>query len=164
MPLQDVGKLTVGKFCDDTEISLCLKCVQHLDNVLMPKISQDLYLLPQVLDVLLAFAMFHDELHGSDLSSRLSAPLVNLQLSTASTRPWSCFSASTLEVIIVRHVLGLMYGTTRAVYLAERPFSNQINDVVILHAGPCESSLTVRITIRTTVTGDTNLAVRFSLI
>ena len=38
--------------CDDTEVRLGLKCVQHLDNVFMAQLPQDLNLLPQVFDVL----------------------------------------------------------------------------------------------------------------
>ncbi len=66
------------KLGDNTEVGLCLKSIQHQDDVLMPQIPQDFNLLPQVSDVLFAFAMFHNELHGSNLPSKLSAPLVDL--------------------------------------------------------------------------------------
>lgn len=68
----------MAKLCNYTEISFCLKCIQHLYNVLMPQVSQDLNLLSQISDVLLAFAMLHDEFHGSDLPCELSAPFVHL--------------------------------------------------------------------------------------
>jgi len=74
------------KFGDNTEVGLRLKSVQHQDDVLMPQIPQDLNLLPQVSDVLLAFAMFHDELHGSNLPSKLSAPLIDLHKTMQSVR------------------------------------------------------------------------------
>lgn len=74
------------KLSDNTEVSLCLKSVQHQDDVLMPQISQDLNLLPQVSDILFTFAMFHNELHGSNLPSELSAPLVDLHRTMQSIR------------------------------------------------------------------------------
>ena len=54
----------------------------------MPKISQNLNLLSQVLYILLAFAVFHYEFHGSDLPSKLSAPLVHLRSDILSAVPW----------------------------------------------------------------------------
>lgn len=69
----------MGKLGDNTEIRLCLKSIQHLNDVFMPQVSQDFNLLSQVSDVFLAFAMFHDELHGSNLPSEFTAPLVDLQ-------------------------------------------------------------------------------------
>ena len=68
----------MAKLCDHTKVCLCLECVQHLNDILMPKVAQNLDLLPQVLDILLAFAMLHDELHGRDLSCELSTPFVHL--------------------------------------------------------------------------------------
>lgn len=63
---------------DHAEVCLGLKSVQHLDNVLMPQLPQDLNLLPQVLDVLLAFAVLHDKLHGCDLACALPPAFVDL--------------------------------------------------------------------------------------
>lgn len=68
----------MAKLCDHTKVGFCLECVQHLNDILMPQVAQNLYLLSQVPDVLLAFAMLHDELHGGDLPSELSAPFVHL--------------------------------------------------------------------------------------
>ena len=67
------------KLCDHTEVGLGLKSIQHLYYVLMPQIPQNLYFLPQISDVLLAFAMLHDELHGSDLTSEFSTAFIYLQ-------------------------------------------------------------------------------------
>ena len=71
----------MSQFCDYTEISLGLKGVQHLNYVFVSKITQNLDFLPQVLDVFLAFAMLHDELHGRDLPCKLSATFVYLHMS-----------------------------------------------------------------------------------
>lgn len=73
--------LTMTKLCDDTEVSFGLKGVQHLNDVLMPQPSQDLDLLPQISDVLLALAMLHDELHGCDLTCKFAPALVHLHVS-----------------------------------------------------------------------------------
>jgi len=56
-----------------------LKGVQHLDDVLVPEVPQDLDLLPQVADVLLALALLHDELHGRDLAGAAAAAFVDLR-------------------------------------------------------------------------------------
>jgi hypothetical protein len=49
-----------------------------LDDVFVPQVPQDLDLLAQVLDVLLAFAVLHDEFHGCDLASAFATTLVDL--------------------------------------------------------------------------------------
>ena len=53
----------------------------------MPQIAQNFYLLSQVSDILFAFAMLHDELHGSNLSSELSAPFVHLRCTSQTALP-----------------------------------------------------------------------------
>lgn len=77
MRRNEVGR-TMAKLCDHTKVGFGLECVQHLNNILMPQVAQNLYLLSQIPDVFLAFAMLHDELHGGDLPSELSAPFVHL--------------------------------------------------------------------------------------
>ena len=71
------------KLCHHTEISFGLECIKHLYDVFMPQIPQDLNLLPQVPDVFFAFAMLHYELHGSDLTGKLSATFIHLQTTKA---------------------------------------------------------------------------------
>ena len=68
----------MAKFCDDTEVSFCLKSIKHLDDIFMLEVSENFDLLPQILDVFLTLAMLHDELHGCDLSSELAATFVHL--------------------------------------------------------------------------------------
>lgn len=68
----------MAKLCDHAEVSFGLKCIQHLNYVLMPQVSQNLYLLSQVSDIFFAFTMLHDEFHGSDLPCKLSAPFIHL--------------------------------------------------------------------------------------
>ena len=64
--------------CHDAEIRLCFKRVEHLDDVFVPEALENLYLLPEALNVLLALAMLHDELHGRDLARLLPPALVDL--------------------------------------------------------------------------------------
>lgn len=64
--------------CHNTELCLGFKSIQHLNDVLMPQLAQDLNLLSQVFDVLLALPLLHDELHSCDLTRAFPSTLVNL--------------------------------------------------------------------------------------
>jgi hypothetical protein len=46
--VQDVLLLVWLPTCDNTEVSLGLKRIKHLNDVLMPQLPQDFNLLPQV--------------------------------------------------------------------------------------------------------------------
>lgn len=68
----------MSKFCDNAKVCLGLKGIQHLDDVFMLKISEDLYFLSKVSNVLFTFAMFHNKLHCSYLSCKFPPSLVHL--------------------------------------------------------------------------------------
>ena len=82
--------VTMCKLCDYTEICLCLKGIKHLYNVLMLEIPENLYLLPEILDVLLAFAVLHDEFHGCNLSGELASALIYLVTACTADHASSC--------------------------------------------------------------------------
>ena len=70
--------VTMCKLCDHTEICLCLKGIKHLDDILVLEVPENLYFLPEILDVFLTFAVLHNEFHGCDLSGELASTFVYL--------------------------------------------------------------------------------------
>lgn len=63
---------------DDDKVRARLERVEHLDDVLVPQVPQDLDLLPQVAQVALALASLGDELERDDAPCRAAAALVHL--------------------------------------------------------------------------------------
>ena len=76
--LQNLEKLAMRELRDDDELGLRLEGVEHLDDVLVPQVPEDLDLLPQVLNILLRLPLLHDELERDDLPRVLSPALVHL--------------------------------------------------------------------------------------
>lgn len=70
---------TLCKLSDDAKLLCGLKGVEHLDDVFMLELAQDLNLLAQVADVLFALAMLHDKLERHDLATALATALVHLR-------------------------------------------------------------------------------------
>ena len=92
----------MSKLCDHAKICLGLKGIQHLDDILMPQPAQDLDLLPQVPDVLLALPMLHDEFHGCDLACELPAPLVYLHVGNWMISTYASFRVLHTDVLMFR--------------------------------------------------------------
>ena len=70
---------TLSKLGDHAEFVVGFKGVEHLNDVLVLEVAQNLDLLPQAANVLGGLAVFDNELHRRDLSCRLAPPLVNLR-------------------------------------------------------------------------------------
>ena len=73
---------TLGKLCDNAKFLGSFKGVEHLDDVFVLELAQDLNLLAQVAHVLVALPMLHDKLEGNDLATAFPAPLVHLRKGT----------------------------------------------------------------------------------
>lgn len=73
-----MAMLTLSKFSDNDKICLCLKGVQHPDDIFMPQSPQDLNLLPQRFDVFVRLTMFQNEFQSDNLSCILSSAFVDL--------------------------------------------------------------------------------------
>lgn len=89
--------------CDHTEVRLGLKGVEHLDDVFVLELPQDLDLLAQVPDVLFRLAVLDNELHGRDLAGASPPALVHLLLRRSAVVfvcAWSWWSAGLRGCIV----------------------------------------------------------------
>mmetsp|Transcript_23406 Transcript_23406/g.56011 ORF Transcript_23406/g.56011 Transcript_23406/m.56011 type:complete len:249 (-) Transcript_23406:293-1039(-) len=76
--LEDLKELSLRVLGHDAEVGLRLKSIKHLYDAFVSERAKDFNFLPEVLQVLLALAMLHNELHSSDLTSIFPPPLVHL--------------------------------------------------------------------------------------
>jgi hypothetical protein len=61
--LQNVEQLALGVLGDNTELSICLKSIEHKNDILVVQFPENSNLLAEIADVFLTFAMLGDKLH-----------------------------------------------------------------------------------------------------